>query len=304
MTALADPSDDAAKAFARTLGTVVSQLRNELGWSLEHLADEAGRHRTYVGLIERGERHASVATAFRLAQALGLPLSSLIEMAETRASEASFEPPADQRMVLPGTARGAEAVEAVAGLGESWIPSSVRATYQTLDSIDQQLVATGSPPLAEVVELANLSAIIGNLMRAALQRHSRGSYRSNAPHTYPDLVSESDESKGIEIKIALEGNMPKGHLPKPGVHLICRYVLAERDGTYSRGSRGNVVWIWEARLGELFEEDFNISNTPGDSGKTAVIKAAALYRLTCVYYDSRFLPLAKLRAGHGEDGRS
>ena len=102
----------------------------------------------------------------------------------------------------------------------------------------------------------------------------------------------------MEIKIALEANLPKGHLPKPGAHLICRYVLADREGAYRRNLRGNVVWFWEARLGELSKKDFNISNTPGDSGKTAVIKAAALDRLTCLYYDDRFLPYAKPRAGH------
>ena len=58
------------------------------------------------------------------------------------------------------------------------------------------------------------------------------------------------------------------------------------------------MWIWEVRLGELSECDFNTSDTPGDSGKTAVVKADALYGLACAYYDARFLPLAKPRADH------
>ncbi len=280
------------------MGTVVARLRGERGWSLEDLADEAGRHRTYVGLIERGERHLSVASAFRLARALGLSLSDLINLAEAHVSGASDPVRFSQRNSPPNATRGVEAVQQVAGLNENWIPSAIEATYATLDRIDEQLVNTGSRPLAEVVELANLSAIVGNLLRSALEANSLGVYRSNAPHTFPDLVSPSGTSQGLEIKIALEGNMPKGHLPKPGAHLICRYVLAERDGAYSRGHRGNVVWIWEARLGELTEDDFNTSNTPGASGKTAVISAEALYRLTCVYYDGRFRPIARPRPGH------
>lgn len=293
-----DPADEAARAFARAVGTVVARLRGERGWSLEDLADEAGRHRTYLGLIERGERHLSVASAFRLAQALGLSLSDLINLAEAHVSGARVPLRFPQRSSPPNATRGVEAVQQVAGLEETWIPSAIEATHATLDRIDEQLVNTGSLPLAEVVELANLSAIVGNLLRSALEANSRGVYKSNAPHTFPDLVSQSGTPQGLEIKIALEGNMPRGHLPKPGAHLICRYVLAERDGTYSRGHRGNVVWIWEARLGELTEDDFNTSNTPGDSGKTAVISAEALYRLTCVYYDWRFRPIARPRPGH------
>ena len=204
----------------------------------------------------------------------------------------------DQRTPPCDAAREGAAIQKLAGLGTDWILSAVEATYDMLDRIDEQLINTGSPPLTGVVERANLSAIIGNLVRSALQRHSNGLYRSNTPHTYPDLVSESDASRDLEIKIALETNQPKGHLPKPGAHLVCRYVLADRDGTYIRGSRGDVVWIWEVRLGELFEEDFNTSDTPGDSGKTAVVKSEGLDRLSCVYYDSRFLPYAKPRAGH------
>ncbi|MCY3924648.1 MAG: helix-turn-helix domain-containing protein [bacterium] len=297
-TAPGDPADEAARTLARAVGAVVARLRRERGWSLEDLADEAGRHRTYMGLIERGERHLSVATAFRISQALGLSLSELIDLAAAQASGTVDPVRFPRRIPPPNAARGAEAVKASTGLTEKWVPSAVEATYETLDRIDEQLVNTGSEPLAKVVELANLSAIVGNLMRSALQGHSDGAYRSNAPHTYPDLVSESDRFQDLEIKIALEGNMPKGHLPKPGAHLICRYVLAERDATYSRGDRGHVVWIWEARLGELSRHDFNTSNTPGDSGKTAVVKADSLYRLTCVYYDERFLPLAKARSGH------
>lgn len=280
------------------MGSVVARLRRERGWSLEDLADEAGRHRTYLGLVERGERHLSVASAFRLSQALGLSLSDLINLAEAQVSGTGVPVLFPPRASPPNAARGVEAVQEVAGLDENWIPSAIEATHATLDRIDEQLVNTGSRPLAEVVELANLSAIVGNLLRSALQANSRGAYRSNAPHTFPDLVSESGASRDLEIKIALEGNMPKGHLPKPGAHLICRYVLADRDGTYSRGYRGNAAWVWEARLGELSADDFNTSNTPGDSGKTAVISAEALYRLTCVYYDGRFRPIARLRAGH------
>lgn len=298
VTTNGDPAEEAARGFARSLGTLISELRRQRGWSLEDLADEAGRHRTYFGLVERGERHLSVASAYRAAEALGISLSDLIQLAEEGAPLANHAVRFEHRTVPPGAARGGDSVQLIAGLSESWVPKAIEATHQTLDRIDEQLISTGSPPLAEVVELANLSAIIGNLLREALARGSNGRYKSNEPHTYPDLISPSGDAEGLEIKIALETNKPKGHLPKPGPHLTCRYVLADRAGNFSRQDRGNVVWIWEVRLGELSEEDFSLSNTPGDSGKTAVIKTDSLDRLDCIYFDRRFLPYAKPRPGH------
>ena len=296
VTTSGDPAEEAARGFARSLGTIIAELRRQRGWSLEDLADEAGRHRTYFGLVERGERHLSVASAYRAAEALGISLSDLIHLAE--APDANRAVHFERRAVPPSAARRGDIVREITGLGETWVPEAIEATHRTVDRIDEQLISTGSPPLAEVVELANLSAIIGNLLREALARSSNGRYKSNEPHTYPDLISPLGDTEGLEIKIALETNKPKGHLPKPGPHLTCRYVLADQAGNYSRQERGNVVWIWEARLGELSEEDFSLSNTPGDSGKTAVIKTKSLDRLPCVYYDGRFLPYAKTRPGH------
>lgn len=291
-----NPTEDAAREFACSLGTLIAEIRRQRGWSLEDLANEAGRHRTYFGLVERGERHLSVASAYRAAKALGFSLSDLVHLAETPFSNHAVHP--QNRAIPPDAARREDIVRKITGLHKTWVPQAIEATHQIVDRIDRQLIRSGSPPLVEVVELANLSAIIGNLLRETLAKGSNGRYISNEPHTYPDLISPMGDAEGLEIKIALETNKPKGHLPKPGPHLTCRYVLADHAGNYSRHERGNVVWIWEARLGELSEKDFSLSNTPGDSGKTAVIKTDSLDRLDCIYFDSRFLPYAKTRPGH------
>lgn len=149
--------------------------------------------------------------------------------------------------------------------------------------------------MAELVELANLSAIIGNIFRTGIVRVSNDRFKSNLPHTYPDLLANHPSATDFEIKVALEGNKPKGHLVKPGPHLTVRYVLAQENGTYTRGkeNRGNIPWIWEIRIGELRDEHFNFSNTEGDSGKTAVINAAGMNALTVVYFDAQRCPLAR-----------
>jgi transcriptional regulator with XRE-family HTH domain len=49
----------------------IARLRGAKGFSQEELAHIAGYHRTYVGMIERGERNISIATLEALAGALG-----------------------------------------------------------------------------------------------------------------------------------------------------------------------------------------------------------------------------------------
>lgn len=293
-----EDGDELATALAEQLSAVMARLRKEKGWSLEDLADEAGLHRTHIGLVERGERHFSVAAAYRVAVALGLPLSTLLEMAEAElAGEeavAVFKP----RLVSTELVRRQDAILEMTGLGPEWIEHAINETYARLDLIDERLIESGSPPLPKLVELANLSSMIGNVLRSALASASGGLYVSNEPHTYPDLVSQVGGVSDLEIKMALESNKPKGHLPKPGLHLTCRYVLADRDGSYTRGTRGNAPWIWEVRLGHLEANDFSISNTEGDSGKTANIKTDALDGLACVFFNPAHNPYARLRPGH------
>lgn len=178
------------------------------------------------------------------------------------------------------------------GLTVDMIRGAIEYTHNVLDRIDQTLIEYGSNRLAGLLELANLSAIVGNLFRGGIANVSNGAFTANRPHTFPDLLGSAPGTQDIEIKVALEDNNPKGHLVKPGPHLTIRYVLADDAGTFMRGkeSRGDVVWIWEVRLGNLEEEHFNFSNTAGDSGKTAVINAQGMDSLSPVFLDMRRCP--------------
>lgn len=180
------------------------------------------------------------------------------------------------------------------GLSVEVIGNAVTYVHEILDSIDEKLMEAGGERLSGLVELANLSAIIGNLYRGGIVRASEGRFVANAPHTYPDLLGRGPGCKNIEIKVALETNKPKGHLIKPGPHVTLRYVLGDAEGNHQRGkgNRGKVPWIWEVRVGSLKKSHFNFSNTEGDSGKTAVINTEGMNDLKIVYCDLDRCPLS------------
>lgn len=181
------------------------------------------------------------------------------------------------------------------GLSHDLLRAAIQQTYDLLDRIDATLVDAGGFPLSQTVELANLSSMIGNIFAAAIAKHSNGHLKRNGPHKYPDLLSSNKEKwPDIEIKMALEGNKPKGHLAKPGYYITCRYVLCGIDGSFvfDKANRGVKPYIWELRCGYLSEEHFNISNTAGDSGKTAVVNADGMRELKVVYADLERAPLS------------
>lgn len=62
---------------AKALGKRIRQLRQDRGWSQEHLANEAGMHRTYMWGIERGVRNPSLRHLTCIAEAFDVPIAEL-----------------------------------------------------------------------------------------------------------------------------------------------------------------------------------------------------------------------------------
>ncbi len=71
-------------SLSAAFAEVVREQRAKRGVSQEDLAHDAGLHRTYVGLIERGLRNPTIEVGHALALALGTTLSDLIRRAERR----------------------------------------------------------------------------------------------------------------------------------------------------------------------------------------------------------------------------
>jgi transcriptional regulator with XRE-family HTH domain len=61
------------------VGATIRDLRVRAGYSQELLAEKAGLHRTYVGGVERGERNVSLENIVRIARALKVKPSQLLE---------------------------------------------------------------------------------------------------------------------------------------------------------------------------------------------------------------------------------
>lgn len=60
-------------------GERIKALRKERDWSQEQLADETGFHRTYIGMIERGERNPSLININVFAETFGMSISELLK---------------------------------------------------------------------------------------------------------------------------------------------------------------------------------------------------------------------------------
>lgn len=64
-------------------GAAVRQIRKDRRLSQEMLGYRAGLHRTYIGDIECGRRNITLLSAKRIADALEVPLSELVAIAES-----------------------------------------------------------------------------------------------------------------------------------------------------------------------------------------------------------------------------
>jgi transcriptional regulator with XRE-family HTH domain len=77
-----DSSPDTYVALVRSVGKGIRELREARRWSQEHLAELAVLNRSYVGEIERGEVTASLATIAKLARAVQVAPSALLQQGE------------------------------------------------------------------------------------------------------------------------------------------------------------------------------------------------------------------------------
>lgn len=67
------------KEILKKFGDKVKEQRIKKGLSQEQLAELAGVHRTYIGMIERAEKNITLESIEKLAKPLGLKISELFK---------------------------------------------------------------------------------------------------------------------------------------------------------------------------------------------------------------------------------
>lgn len=67
------------KSVLILFGKNVQRLRKSKGLSQEQLAEIAGLHRTYIGMIERAEKNITLINIEKIAVALNVKLTDLLE---------------------------------------------------------------------------------------------------------------------------------------------------------------------------------------------------------------------------------
>ncbi len=71
-------------ALQRAIGLAIRQVREDRNLSQERLAELAGLHRTYVSSVEQGHRNISIENIYKIANALGVSITELIQLCEDR----------------------------------------------------------------------------------------------------------------------------------------------------------------------------------------------------------------------------
>jgi transcriptional regulator with XRE-family HTH domain len=281
--------------LSEIVAQLVADARRQEGMSMDELADRAGVHRTYIGLLERRSRQPTLAVAANLAEALGLSLSELVAEAEHDvgdgvAPDVELLPARPRRQAEAANMGDATRLTAITGLRPAMVARAIDLAYRKLDLIDEQMRESGSPPLAKLVELSELCTLAANLFSAGMARASNGLYMQKGPDNAPSLLPLRQGLPELEVAAALETDRPLVNATD-GVHLSFRYVLTDQDGTYTRGkeSRGDTLAVWEVRFGELAPDSF----LSGSKNGGARLKKEALDRMELIYYDPELLPYAK-----------
>ena len=60
-------------------GNLVREQRLKKEMSQEKLAEKAGLHRTYIGMVERGEKNITINNIYKIAKALDISVADLLK---------------------------------------------------------------------------------------------------------------------------------------------------------------------------------------------------------------------------------
>lgn len=68
-----------SETILEVFGKNVQKYRKQMNISQEKLAEYAGLHRTYIGMIERAEKNITLLNMEKIAKALNIEIKDLVE---------------------------------------------------------------------------------------------------------------------------------------------------------------------------------------------------------------------------------
>lgn len=71
------------ETYLAEIGIQIRAVRTELQMTQQELADQCGLDRTYISMVENGKQNLTLGALFKIAEALEIPLSSLIRRSST-----------------------------------------------------------------------------------------------------------------------------------------------------------------------------------------------------------------------------
>ena len=69
-----------SKNILKTFGKRIREERIKQNLSQEKLAEKAGVHRTYIGMVERAEKNITLKNIEKIAKALKTPINNLMKL--------------------------------------------------------------------------------------------------------------------------------------------------------------------------------------------------------------------------------
>lgn len=204
------------------IGQTIRQIRKSCQFSQEKLAEKAGITYQYLSAVENGKENFTIGILESLAQALGLEVETLIELAY---SDSRPLPTVNPDFFIPAAPLPPE-------LTLEHLQTVLNETHKVVRLINKTLIKASGRPLSAYIQGNNFSGIVSNILSDSFSRLTP--YKHNHNQRYPDLVCKDSHHTlvaGLEGKCTIRpGKGGESHNGHSGWHVIACFHLDLSNG--------------------------------------------------------------------------
>lgn len=211
---MANPNNQDARFL---IGQAVRALREQKKLTLEQFAPNAGITYQYLSGLENGRENFTISVLQRLAEALDLPLKSLVVLAY-ESNERSRAPKINgnffrREVPLPGA------------LTFAMLEEAMNRTQAIFFLINRNMLCEVGRPLQDLIQGNNFSGLVSNVFTDAMDQCT--AFKHNHDQRYPDLICNKT-SEGLEVKATIQvGKGGESHNGHGGWHTIICFERTE-----------------------------------------------------------------------------